>query len=201
MYKKILKPLLDFLSAAIILLATSPILIISMLVLAVVNNGKIWFVQKRPGLHGKIFKIIKFRTMTDRVDSAGQPLPDDDRLTFIGMIIRRTSIDELPQLINVIRGDMSIVGPRPLLVEYLGLYNESQRKRHNAKPGITGWAQVNGRNAISWDQKFALDVWYVNHMSFWLDLRILFMTIVKVLRVEGISSTSSRTMEKFTGND
>ena len=149
---------------------------------------------------GKIFKVVKFRTMNDSRDERGDLLPDETRLTWIGNVIRKTSLDELPQLFNVLKGDMSIVGPRPLLIEYLPLYNEEQKKRHEVKPGITGWAQVNGRNAISWPQKFAYDVWYVNHQSFGLDLKILFLTVVKVFKAEGISSETSVTMEKFKGN-
>lgn len=157
--------------------------------------------QKRPGKNGKIFKIIKFKSMTDERDNEGNLLPDTIRLTKIGKFIRSTSIDELPQLINVLKGDMSLIGPRPLLVEYLSLYNEGQSRRHDVRPGITGWAQVNGRNAISWQQKFEYDVWYVDHVSFKLDLRILLLTMRKVFQRDGISSRTSDTMDVFTGNN
>lgn len=168
--------------------------------LAIANKGRIWFVQPRPGLHERIFHVIKFKTMNDARNERGELLPDEVRLTWIGKIIRKTSLDELPQLFNVLRGHMSIVGPRPLLVEYLPLYNEIQKRRHEVKPGITGWAQVNGRNAISWEKKFAYDVWYADHQSFWLDIKILFLTIAKVFKAEGISSATSVTMERFRGS-
>ncbi|MEN9919592.1 MAG: hypothetical protein RL662_2028 [Bacteroidota bacterium] len=163
------------------------------------NNGKAFFLQARPGKNGKIFKVIKYKTMNDKKGMDGQLLSDAERLTSIGRFIRKTSLDEVPQLLNVIKGDMSLVGPRPLLVEYLPLYNNEQAKRHNVCPGITGWAQINGRNAISWQQKFEYDVWYVNHISFTLDIRILLMTILKVFKSDGITSYSSVTMEKFEG--
>ena len=188
-------------TALIVLIIASPVLLIVILLLAIANGGKVWFLQPRPGLHGKIFRVIKFKTMTDAKDESGHLLPDSVRLTAIGKFVRSTSLDELPQLINVLKGDMSIVGPRPLLVEYLPLYNEVQRHRHDVKPGITGWAQVNGRNAISWQQKFEYDVWYVKHQSFALDLKILFLTVKKVFIAEGISSDSHATMEKFRGNE
>ena len=172
----------------------------AMLLLAVANNGKIWFVQERPGKNGRSFRVIKFKTMTDECDADGNLLPDDKRLTALGKFIRKTSLDEIPQLFNVLLGHMSFVGPRPLLKEYLPLYNEAQRRRHEVKPGITGWAQVNGRNTLSWEQKFSYDIWYVDHISFVLDVKILFLTILKVLKAEGISSESSLTMEKFRGN-
>lgn len=182
MYKEFIKPLLDFFTALLVLLLTSPVLIVAFLVLRVVNQGSIWFFQERPGLNGKIFKVVKFKTMTDAQDATGNFLPDNERLTSVGNFVRKTSIDELPQLINVLKGEMSIVGPRPLLKEYVPLYNNEQKKRHTVKPGITGWAQVNGRNALSWPEKFAFDVWYVEHQSFWLDIKILFLTIVKVIK-------------------
>jgi undecaprenyl phosphate N,N'-diacetylbacillosamine 1-phosphate transferase len=188
-------------SAFVILLITSPVWLLTILFLAISNKGIIWFTQSRPGKGGKLFTVIKFRTMNNARNENGELLPDEARLTWIGNIIRKTSLDELPQLFNVLKGEMSIVGPRPLLADYLPLYNHEQRKRHNVMPGITGWAQVNGRNAISWQQKFALDVWYVDHQSFELDLKILFLTIVKVFKAEGISSATSVTMEKFRGND
>ena len=185
--------------AAAGLLITCPLILLSALLLAVVNKGKVWFIQPRPGKDEKIFKLVKFKTMTDERDAGGQLLPDEKRLTAIGTFIRKTSLDELPQLINVLKGDMSLVGPRPLLVEYLPLYSQAQRRRHSVKPGITGWAQVNGRNAISWPEKFRYDLYYVNHISFWLDVKILLLTFLKVFRAEGINSTSTVTMEKFTG--
>jgi lipopolysaccharide/colanic/teichoic acid biosynthesis glycosyltransferase len=172
-----------------------------MLILTIVNKGSPFFIQERPGLGEKLFKIIKFKTMNDERDEKGNLLPDEKRLTPIGKFIRSTSLDEIPQLINVIKGEMSLVGPRPLLVEYIPLYRAKQRRRHEVKPGITGWAQVNGRNAITWEQKFEADIYYVDHVSFWLDLRILFLTLLKVLKREGISSAQSVTMEKFKGNE
>ncbi len=171
-----------------------------MLLLLIANNGKPFFLQQRPGKNEKIFTVIKFKTMNDKKDENGNLLPDEERLTTIGKFIRKTSLDEIPQLLNVIKGDMSLVGPRPLLVEYLPLYNEFEKRRHEVKPGITGWAQVNGRNAISWQQKFEYDVWYVDHLSFGLDMKILFMTFVKVFKSEGINAAGSATMEKFKGN-
>lgn len=200
MYLSIVKPLFDKLFAAIGLLLTSPVLLLATILLAFANRGKVWFLQPRPGKHGRIFKVVKFKTMTDERNDKGELLSDEKRLTAAGKFVRKTSIDELPQLINVLLGDMSIVGPRPLLTEYLPLYSEVQRKRHNVKPGITGWAQVNGRNAISWERKFECDVWYVEHVSFWLDLKILFLTVIKVFKAEGINSSTSVTIEKFRGN-
>jgi undecaprenyl phosphate N,N'-diacetylbacillosamine 1-phosphate transferase len=182
------------------LVITSPVIIAVAATLYVVNRGKIWFRQPRPGQDGIIFTVIKFRTMTDERDQYGNLLPDKDRLTPVGKFIRKTSLDELPQLFNVLTGDMSFVGPRPLLVEYLSLYNPEQLRRHHVKPGITGWAQVNGRNTVLWPQRFAYDVWYVDHQSFALDMRILLLTVLKVLKAEGISSETSVTMERFNGN-
>lgn len=164
-------------------------------------GSPILFRQKRPGKDEKIFGIYKFRTMTNEKDADGNLLPDEQRLVGIGKFIRSTSLDELPQLFNVLKGEMSFVGPRPLLIEYLDLYNETQKRRHDVKPGITGWAQVNGRNAISWEQKFEYDVWYVDNQSFWLDMKILWMTFLKVVKRSDISSSSSATMEKFTGSE
>jgi len=201
LYASFIKPLLDKFSALIVLLISSPVLLFVIILLAVSNKGKVWFVQPRPGKDGKIFKVIKFRTMNDARDEQGELQSDEKRLTWIGTIIRKTSLDELPQLFNVVKGDMSLVGPRPLLFEYLPLYNDDQKRRHDVTPGITGWAQVNGRNTISWPQKFAYDVWYVDHQSFGLDLKILFLTIAKVFKAEGISSATSVTMEKFKGNN
>lgn len=178
----------------------SPLILIVILLLAIANKGKVWFTQKRPGKDGKLFTVIKFKTMSDERDNDGHLLPDEKRLTPIGKFVRKTSIDEIPQLFNVLAGNMSFVGPRPLLTEYLPLYNSEQSRRHLVKPGITGWAQVNGRNTLSWKQKFAYDIWYVDHISFALDIKILFLTVIKVLKAEGISSESSLTMEKFRGN-
>lgn len=200
MYQNFIKPLLDFLTALVVLLVTSPVLVLVCFALMFVNKGNIWFFQERPGLNEKIFKVVKFKTMTDAKDGAGNFLPDNERLTRIGNFIRKTSIDELPQLINVLKGEMSFTGPRPLLKEYLPLYDNQQKKRHNVKPGITGWAQVKGRNTLSWPEKFAYDVWYVENQSFWLDIKILFLTIIKVIKSEGINSSTSATMEKFRGN-
>lgn len=201
MYKKIIKPLLDFFLSLIGLLILSPILIIVMILLFFFNNGKPFFMQLRPGKNGKIFKIIKFKTMNDKKDNEGNLLPDKMRLTWFGKIVRKTSIDEIPQLLNVLKGDMSLVGPRPLLTTYLHLYNDFQSRRHEIKPGITGWAQVNGRNAISWDKKFEYDVWYVDHLSFILDIKILFLTVQKVFKSEGINTISAATTEPFNGTE
>jgi lipopolysaccharide/colanic/teichoic acid biosynthesis glycosyltransferase len=178
----------------------SPVFIIFTIILFFENSGKPFFFQTRPGMQARFFRIIKFKTMNDRKDANGNLLPDAERLTAIGRFVRKSSLDEIPQLINVIKGDMSLVGPRPLLVEYLPLYNDIQKKRHNVRPGITGWAQVNGRNTISWDDKFEYDTWYINHLSFWLDIKVMGMTIVKVFRSEGISKEGHATMEKFNGN-
>jgi undecaprenyl phosphate N,N'-diacetylbacillosamine 1-phosphate transferase len=201
MYHSFVKPFLDFIIAVIALLLSSPIFLITCILLILVNNGKPFFIQKRPGKNEKPFHIIKFKTMNDKMDSNRNLLPDEIRLTWVGKWVRKLSLDEIPQLLNVIKGDMSIVGPRPLLTEYLPLYNDIQKQRHFVKPGITGWAQVNGRNSLSWDEKFKLDVWYVDHQSFWLDLKIIVMTIVKVLKREGINSSTSETMEKFQGGE
>jgi len=201
MYKAYFKRILDFSIALLGLLILSPLLLFVIIGLSVANNGKPFFFQLRPGKDGKIFKIVKFKTMNDKKDAAGNLLSDAERLTKIGALVRKTSLDEIPQLLNVLKGDMSIIGPRPLLVEYLPLYNETQKRRHHVKPGITGWAQVNGRNAISWAQKFEYDVWYVEHCSFLLDLTILFKTIQKVSKSEGVSQEGQATMEKFNGNN
>ncbi|MFW5886972.1 MAG: sugar transferase [Bacteroidota bacterium] len=200
MYQKYYKRLTDLVISILFLLVFSPIMILISISLFFLNNGKPFFVQPRPGKNEKIFNLIKFKTMNDRKDESGNLLPDDKRLTVFGKIIRKTSLDEIPQLLNVIKSDMSLVGPRPLLVEYLPLYNKEQKRRHQVKPGITGWAQVNGRNAISWDEKFKFDVWYVDNQSFLLDLKILLLTIKKVFKREGISSTNAATMERFTGS-
>jgi len=200
-YKTYLKRFLDLVLSFIGLLTLSPILLIVILLLAIANNGKPFFFQMRPGLNGHLFKIIKFKTMNDKKDSNGKLLNDSLRLTKIGNFVRKTSLDEIPQLINVLKGDMSLIGPRPLLPEYLPLYNDEQKKRHNVRPGITGWAQVNGRNAINWQQKFEYDVWYVQHLSFKLDVKILIQTFQKVLKSEGIYASSTIVMNRFKGNN
>jgi len=201
MYRHFIKPAFDFIFALLLLVLSLPIILFPIILLAVANRGKIFFIQPRPGLHSKIFHVIKFKTMNDKKDKQGNLLPDEKRLTNIGKFIRATSLDEIPQLVNVIKGEMSFVGPRPLLVEYLSLYNLKQMRRHEVKPGITGWAQVNGRNTISWKQKFEYDVWYVENQNFLLDIKILFLTMLKVFKSEGINSSTSVTMEKFTGNE
>lgn len=201
MYLNFFKRLIDFLAAFFGLLLLSPIFIVVMIALFVANQGKPFFFQERPGKHARIFKIIKFKSMNDKKDKEGNLLPDAERLTKVGSFVRKTSLDEIPQLINVLKGDMSLIGPRPLLVQYLSLYNAFQKRRHEVRPGITGWAQVNGRNAISWPQKFEYDVWYVDNISFGLDIKILFMTIKKVFVREGISQEGQATMEFFKGNN
>lgn len=200
-YTSFLKPLFDFITATIGFVLLFPLFVLVILLLALANKGNPFFFQSRPGKSGKIFEIIKFKTMNERKDSHGNLLSDAQRLTSIGKFVRKTSLDEIPQLINVIKGDMSLIGPRPLLIEYLPLYNKEQKKRHDVRPGITGWAQVNGRNAIAWQQKFEYDVWYVDNVSFVLDISILIKTIFKVFQSEGINSKTSSTMEKFTGNN
>lgn len=199
MYRKIIKPLFDFIAAFLGLIVVSPILLFFTIALYLTNKGKPFFFQTRPGLNEKPFRIIKFKTMTDECDEDGVLLPNYKRITKIGSFVRKTSIDELPQLINVLKGDISLVGPRPLLMEYLPLYNQTQARRHEVKPGITGWAQVNGRNAISWEEKFRLDVEYVNNRSFMFDLKIIFLTILKVLRSSNVNASENLTMEKFKG--
>ena len=201
MYKLFLKRLIDFIVALLALLVLSPIFVIVTIGLYFANDGKPFFFQARPGLNEKIFKIIKFKTMNDKKDKNGNLLPDADRLTPIGTFVRKTSLDEIPQLINVLKGDMAIIGPRPLLIQYLPLYNAMQHRRHEVRPGITGWAQVNGRNAISWDRKFELDVWYVDHVTFLTDLKVFFMTFKKVFKSEGISAEGHVTIEPFNGNN
>ena len=202
MYKYFFKRLIDFIIVFCVLVVIWPILLIITLWLHFANKGAgAFFAQERPGKGGKVFKVIKFKTMTDERDADGNLLPDADRLTNVGRFVRSTSIDELPQLINVLKGDMALIGPRPLLVQYLPLYCKEQARRHDVRPGITGWAQVNGRNAISWTKKFELDVWYVDHCSFWLDVKIIFLTIKKVFVREGISQEGQATMEFFTGNN
>lgn len=201
MYKSFFKRFIDFTVALIGLLILSPLFIIVMIGLYFANDGKPFFFQRRPGKNEKLFSIIKFKTMNDKKDSNGKLLPDSERLTSIGAFVRKTSLDELPQLINVLKGDMSLIGPRPLLPQYLPLYNDNQKRRHNVRPGITGWAQVNGRNAISWTKKFELDVWYVDHISFTTDLKVFFTTFKKVFKSEGISQEGQATAEVFNGNN
>jgi lipopolysaccharide/colanic/teichoic acid biosynthesis glycosyltransferase len=200
MYNSIYKRIIDFFAAIFGLLLLCPIFIIATIGLYFANQGKPFFFQLRPGLNGKIFKIIKFKTMNDKKDAHGNLLSDEQRLTKIGKLVRKTSLDEIPQLLNVILGDMSLIGPRPLLPEYLHLYSSTQNRRHEVKPGITGWAQVNGRNAISWQQKFEFDIWYVDNISFLLDFKILFLTVKKVFMSEGINSRGQITTEAFKGN-
>jgi undecaprenyl phosphate N,N'-diacetylbacillosamine 1-phosphate transferase len=198
MYKSFFKRIIDLIGAVTGLLLLSPLLFIVTVGLYFANQGKPFFCQKRPGENGKIFKIIKFKTMNDKKNFLGKLLPDSERLTEIGVFVRKTSLDEIPQLLNVLLGDMSLIGPRPLLPEYLNLYNEFQSRRHEVKPGITGWAQVNGRNAISWEKKFEYDVWYVDNISFLIDLKILLLTVKKVYAREGISQEGLMTTEAFT---
>jgi len=201
MYRHFFKRLFDFVIALIGFIIISPLFLLLWIWLSIANKGAgAFFLQERPGKHERIFKVIKFKTMTDERDAKGNLLPDAVRLTRIGKFVRSTSMDEIPQLLNVIKGDMSLVGPRPLLMQYLPLYNETQRRRHEVRPGMTGWAQVNGRNAISWEQKFDYDVWYVDHLSLSLDFKILLKTIEKVFKREGINSGNTTTMKPFKGN-
>ena len=201
MYKNYFKRPLDFTLSLIGFIVISPVFGLLWLLLAVANKGAgAFFTQPRPGKNERIFRVIKFKTMTDERDSEGNLLPDAERLTKMGKFVRSTSLDEIPQLLNVIKGDMSLIGPRPLLVQYLPLYDEKQKRRHIVRPGITGWAQVNGRNAISWEEKFELDVWYVENVKFILDIQILFLTIKKVFVREGISQKGQATMDFFKGN-
>ncbi len=201
MYKKYIKSIIDFTIALVVFFLLLPIFVIVFIGLYIANQGKPFFFQLRPGKNEQLFKIIKFKTMNDKKDLDGNLLPDSKRLTKIGKIVRKTSLDELPQLINVLKGDMSLIGPRPLLPEYLPLYNEIQKKRHDVKPGITGWAQVNGRNAISWSQKFEYDIWYVDNLSYLLDVKIFFLTIKKIFISEGISQQGQATMNYFDGKE
>lgn len=201
MYRNFIKLLIDFILSLIGFFVLSPIFLLVTAALLIANQGKPFFFQLRPGKDGKIFKIIKFKTMNDKKDANGNLLPDADRLTSVGAFVRKTSLDEIPQLLNVIKGDMSLIGPRPLLPQYLELYNDFQRRRNEVKPGITGWAQVNGRNAISWVKKFEYDVWYVDHISFLLDCKIFFLTIKKVFVSEGITQEGHVTSEEFKGNN
>lgn len=200
MYKNFIKRIIDFVSAFLGFLILSPIFIVVTIGLYFANNGKPFFFQKRPGKNGKIFSIIKFKTMNDKKDPQGNLLSDADRLTAIGSFVRKTSLDEIPQLINVLKGDMSLIGPRPLLPKYLSLYNQFQARRHEVRPGITGWAQVNGRNSISWEKKFDYDVWYVDNISFGLDIKIILLTIKKVFKSEGITQENNATAEEFKGS-
>lgn len=199
MYKSFFKPLIDKLAALIAFVILLPLFVLTTILLFFANNGKTFFVQPRPGRKGIVFRILKFKTMNDAKDVNGNLLPDAQRLTVVGKIVRKTSIDEIPQLLNVLKGDMSLIGPRPLLVDYLPLYNERQRRRHEVKPGITGWAQVNGRNAISWEEKFDLDVYYVDNISLALDVKIIFLTLGNVFKSKGINQQGAATMEKFKG--
>lgn len=202
MYKHFFKRIIDFTIVFIALLIIWPILLLVAIWLHFANKGAgAFFTQERPGINGKIFKVIKFKTMTDERDENGNLLPDAQRLTKVGKFVRSTSIDELPQLINVLKGDMSLIGPRPLLVKYLPLYSKEQARRHEVRPGITGWAQCNGRNAISWTKKFELDVWYVDHCTLWTDIKIIWITIMKVLKRADISQEGQATMEAFNGNN
>lgn len=198
-YSRYIKRLGDLLAAIIALLVFSPVMLVVMVLLMLTGHRKLFFIQPRVGYKNRIFKLMKFKSMTDAKDVKGNLKPDVERLTRFGKLLRKSSLDELPQLINVLKGDMSLIGPRPLLVSYLPLYNEKQRRRHEVKPGITGWAQVNGRNAISWERKFDLDVWYVDHQTFGLDLSIFFKTIKNIITSEGISQDGQATMEAFKG--
>ena len=202
MYKNFIKRFLDFWISLITLIIISPILLVVTIWLHFANKGAgAFFFQERPGKDGKLFKVIKYKTMTDQRDAEGNLLPDEQRLTKVGKFVRSTSIDEIPQLINVLKGDMALIGPRPLLVQYLPLYSTEQARRHEVRPGISGWAQCHGRNAISWTEKFKLDVWYVDHCTFWTDIQVIFITIKKVLMRKDINSATSVTMEFFNGNN
>ena|SRR5690554_5736370 len=201
MYKELVKPLIDFLASLFGLILVSPVLVCLIILLFLQNKGTPFFFQERPGKNQKSFKIIKLKTMTDAKDQEGNLLPDNLRLTKLGRIMRKLSLDELPQLINVLKGDMSLVGPRPLLFKYIPLFSKEQLKRHQVRPGITGWAQVNGRNSISWTKKFELDVYYVNNVSFLLDIKILWLTALKVIKKEGVNQTEDRPMQPFNGTN
>lgn len=201
MYKNFIKRIIDLIISLVCLCLFSPILIFLIIGLTIANSGSPFFIQKRPGKNGKIFSIIKFKTMTDVKDNSGNLLSDAERITKIGGLVRKLSLDEIPQLINVISGEMSLIGPRPLLPEYLPLYSKEQYRRHNVKPGITGWAQVNGRNAIEWKKKLALDTWYVDNLSLLLDIKIIILTIKKVIGAKDISASNHATIEKFNGQN
>lgn len=200
MYRRFIKPTIDFIIALISVVLLSPVILLIIVLLSVANMGNPFFFQQRPGKNERIFRIIKFRTMSNKKDANGNLLPDSERLTTIGKIIRSSSLDEIPQLINVVKGEMSLIGPRPLLPEYLPLYSKEQRKRHHVRPGITGWAQVNGRNSLSWQKKFEMDVWYVRNVNFFLDIKIFLLTIKKVLVSDGINAQGQATTERFKGN-
>lgn len=202
MYRNFFKRFFDFWISLVVLLVISPILLVVTIWLHYANKGAgAFFFQERPGKDGRIFKVIKYKTMTDELDDDGNLLPDEKRLTRVGKFVRSTSIDELPQLINVLKGDMALIGPRPLLVQYLPLYSKEQARRHEVRPGISGWAQCHGRNAISWTEKFKLDVWYVDHCTLWTDIQVIFITIKNVLMRKDINSSTSATMEVFNGNN
>lgn len=200
MYRNLVKPFFDFIFSLLLIIILSPVFIVIIILLFLFNKRNVFFFQSRPGKNETVFRIVKFKTMTDDRDASGNLLPDEFRLTKMGRFVRKTSLDELPQLFNVLKGDMSFIGPRPLLVSYLELYNDEQKRRHDIKPGITGWAQVNGRNAITWQQKFIYDVFYVDHMSFLLDIKILLLTVKKVIISEGINTEGKATTESFKGN-
>lgn len=201
MYKRFFKRLLDIVASFTGLIVFSPVILFIFIILCFINNGKPFFFQKRPGKNEKVFSIIKFKTMNDKKDANGELLAYAERVTSIGKVLRKLSLDELPQLFNVLFGQMSLIGPRPLLIEYLPLYSKEQKRRHDVRPGITGWAQVNGRNAISWEQKFEFDVWYVDNLSFLLDAKILLKTIKKVFLKEGVNSSADLNMSTFTGSN
>ncbi|WP_179345071.1 sugar transferase [Winogradskyella ursingii] len=201
MYRNFFKRIIDIIVSALGLVILSPIILVLIVLLTISNKGKAFFVHERPGKDGKVFKLLKFKSMTDEKDENGELLDHHLRVTHVGDFIRKLSLDEIPQLINVLKGDMSLIGPRPLLIDYLPLYNDHQRQRHNVRPGISGWAQVNGRNSISWDEKFDLDVWYVNNISFKTDFKIFVMTLGKVLLKEGVNVTSDLSMTRFEGNN
>ncbi len=201
MYSYFFKRVLDFSISLVVLIMVSPIFLALIIFLAIANNGKPFFVQRRPGKNEKIFSILKFKTMNDNTDANGELLPAEERITAIGKIVRQNSLDEIPQLINVIKGDMSLIGPRPLIIGYLPIYNEIQKTRHDVKPGITGWAQVNGRNSISWTKKFEYDVWYVNNLSFMLDLKIMALTIKKVIQKKDVNLSEEVMSEYFNGTN
>lgn len=199
MYQKYFKRLFDVIFSAAMVLILLPFFLSIILLLFIKNKGKVFFYQVRPGLNKKPFKIIKFKTMSDKKDNVGNLLSDIERITILGNVLRKLSLDELPQLFNVLKGDMSLIGPRPLLFKYLPLYSEEQKRRHEVRPGITGWAQVNGRNSIAWPKKFELDVYYVNHLSFFLDIKILWLTFLKVIKREGVNQSEERPMFPFNG--
>ena len=201
MYRKFFKRFIDLTAGLIAFVILLPVFLILTVLLWFSNNGTVFYTQLRPGKACKPFSVVKFKTMNDARDASGNLLPDDQRLTGIGQIVRSTSLDEIPQLLNVITGDMSLIGPRPLLMEYVSIYSAEERRRHEVRPGITGWAQINGRNTISWREKFELDVWYVDNLSFFLDVKIVLITLVKVIRAEGISGRGVATAERFTGNN